>query len=326
MAAFTRRSVLCAALALAFAQTGGAQTNAPMPGQPQPPSARGNEIPAEVIDDPRVKTVDLGPADAPWRVFIGHPRVAPPPGGYSVIFALDGNATFPLLWRARETLAPDAPVVIVGIGYPTAHRFDTLRRFFDLTPLTAPEHTPNRDGPVQTGGREAFLDFIEGAVFAEVARHVPVDPSQRTLFGHSLGGLFTLYTLYTRPQLFSRYVAADPSIWWNGGSLLQEETAFRQALASATAASPLPESRVRLLVENSGRQPERPTGGDTSRSNPAYSGQLAAERLAQTGGLGVFYRLFPTDSHASMLAPALADGFLFHLDRVADGIGLVEQK
>jgi hypothetical protein len=40
------------------------------------------------------------------------------------------------------------------------------------------------------------------------------------LFGHSLSGLFVLWTLFTRAELFQYYLASSPSIWWNDHEIL----------------------------------------------------------------------------------------------------------
>jgi len=40
--------------------------------------------------------------------------------------------------------------------------------------------------------------------------------------GHSYGGLFALHALLRRPQFFSRYAAAAPSLWWQDGFILRE--------------------------------------------------------------------------------------------------------
>ena len=58
-----------------------------------------------------------------------------------------------------------------------------------------------------------------------------VDSSQFYLFGHSLGGLFSLWTYLIDPSLFAKYVAVSPSIWWNNHELLQilQQTKHEQA-------------------------------------------------------------------------------------------------
>jgi predicted alpha/beta superfamily hydrolase len=44
--------------------------------------------------------------------------------------------------------------------------------------------------------------------------------------GHSLGGLFALYTLFHFPDTFDRYVALSPSLWWDNGVIFEYESAF----------------------------------------------------------------------------------------------------
>jgi hypothetical protein len=38
--------------------------------------------------------------------------------------------------------------------------------------------------------------------------------------GESLAGLFVVETFFAEPALFAHYVALDPSLWWNGGALV----------------------------------------------------------------------------------------------------------
>jgi hypothetical protein len=50
-----------------------------------------------------------------------------------------------------------------------------------------------------------------------------MDSSNLTLSGHSLGGLFALYTLFTEPNLFSNYIASSPSTSFDVEELLSLE-------------------------------------------------------------------------------------------------------
>lgn len=54
------------------------------------------------------------------------------------------------------------------------------------------------------------------------------DPTDRTLMGHSWGGLFALYALLAQPQLFQRCVAGSPDLQHDQGYLLRTEAAFAQ--------------------------------------------------------------------------------------------------
>ena len=46
--------------------------------------------------------------------------------------------------------------------------------------------------------------------------------------GCSLGGLFTLYTLFTEPGLFNRYIAASPAFSWDNEVIYQYEQKYSE--------------------------------------------------------------------------------------------------
>ncbi|GAB6926930.1 hypothetical protein JCM10914A_09130 [Paenibacillus sp. JCM 10914] len=159
--------------------------------------------------------------DCDYRIFITEPMGPPPEDGYPILYSLDGNATFGSLAEAirlqSRTPRGIAPAIIVGIGYDSESPIVTEERFRDYTIEASQEELPARpDGSKwpATGGAEEFLTFIEEQLKPEVERRYPVNRRQQTLFGHSLGGFFTMYVLFTKPERFQRYVAASPSIWW----------------------------------------------------------------------------------------------------------------
>ncbi|MNI69664.1 Ferri-bacillibactin esterase BesA [compost metagenome] len=55
-----------------------------------------------------------------------------------------------------------------------------------------------------------------------------VDQDQRSLVGHSFGGMFGVYALFTRPQLFQHVIAISPSLWWRDRYLMAHERTFMQ--------------------------------------------------------------------------------------------------
>lgn len=288
-----RRSLIAGALAAAAGLGATASRAQDRTGQRRP---RGQQ-PAERIADPRATHFQIGPADKPWRIFLGLPAVPPPATGYSALVALDGNASFPALWHLREQIAPQQPVMLVGIGYPVETRNDTTRRWFDLTspgkqPVPA---QPGLRGPGDrpTGGQDAFLTMIADALLPLLRRDHQVDISALTFFGHSLGGLFVLHTLFTRPGLFARYAAADASTWWNAGEALREAAAFRGGVLAAGGR--LDPARP-LLVANSG-----------DRRPPIL------DALADLPGLDLIHRPHPDESHGSLIGPAAADALALHL-------------
>lgn len=257
-----------------------------------------------------------------YRIFLVRPSEPPPPDGYPVIFLLDGNATVPMM---EKVIGPNPPepygsAAVVGIGYPTDEPFDILHRYRDLTPPTPPEFIPpSRDGAsvIETGGRDDFLAFIETQVIPAVEARLPVDRRRRTLFGHSLGGLFSLYVLYTKGELFQTYVAADPAIWWSGQAILKEQAAF---LARSKGADVV--SGTALLIETSGKLVERPLpAADAERLKRLRSGQTGREvaaTLATVPGLRLAFHDFVEESHGSMLPLAVADALRFAFGRGPD--------
>ncbi|CAO3438119.1 alpha/beta hydrolase [Azospirillum doebereinerae] len=249
------------------------------------------------------------------RVFLVHPTEPPPPGGYPVVYLLDGNATLPMAEKARGPNPPTplGAAVLVGVGYPTDKPFDVPRRYRDLTPLTPPELIPpSREGgdAIRTGGRDDFLAFLQEQVKPAVESRLPIDRKRQTLFGHSLGGLFALYVLYTQPALFQTYVAADPAIWWSGQAILKEQAAFlekaaREGLPAGTA----------LLVETSGKMVERSlSDAETAkvrRLRAGPTGREVADTLSAVPGLRLAFRAFPDESHGSMIPLSVADALPF---------------
>ncbi|HYG68165.1 MAG TPA: alpha/beta hydrolase-fold protein, partial [Anaeromyxobacteraceae bacterium] len=70
--------------------------------------------------------------------------------------------------------------------------------------------------PFETsGGADAFLGFLEQEVVPFVEQRYRTAPL-RILGGHSFGGLFALHALTERPGLFRAYVAASPTLTWDG--------------------------------------------------------------------------------------------------------------
>jgi predicted alpha/beta superfamily hydrolase len=143
-----------------------------------------------------------------------------------VIYMLDANFYFGLVTELTRIMAqcfelPDT--VIVGIGYPTtepAHEaYDLVSgwRTRDLTPIESDfaesevlKYSPALDH-VESGGAGNFLQFILEELIPWVEAEYPAEAADRTLLGHSWGGLFALYALF-HTNTFHQYVVCDPDI------------------------------------------------------------------------------------------------------------------
>jgi hypothetical protein len=148
------------------------------------------------------------------------------------IYVLDGNLCLAMASSIARTLQFVAfgamkPVLCVGIGYPADPLEVMALRSRDLTPTVAEmPPTPIPMDKYGLGGADRFLDALTDEVFPLIEERFRSDPRDRTIVGWSLGGLFALHTLFTRPQSFAKYVAISPSIWWNDRTLLTSEEAY----------------------------------------------------------------------------------------------------
>ena len=147
------------------------------------------------------------------------PEGPSPPEGWRSLFLLDAEGCFATAAEAlgRMSRRPDAtgvsPLLIVGIS-AASDRPDFAARRWNFTP--PPPDAAHRDG---SGGAEAFLDLLQTGVKPLVASRAPLDPNRQTLFGHSLAGYFTLWSMFHDPAGFRAYAAISPSIWWDRSGL-----------------------------------------------------------------------------------------------------------
>ncbi|WP_303794388.1 alpha/beta hydrolase [Sandarakinorhabdus limnophila] len=180
-----------------------------------------------------------------YRVQVAMPSEPPPPSGYPVVYVTDGAGFFGALTdvtRVRTMGGEVAPAVIVGISYPEDDMTVQMsRRTLDLTQVDADagmkaEAAKLGGKPGEYAGADNFLTIIETEIKPRVAALAKTDPARSILYGHSLGGLFTLHVLFTRPAAFQTYLISSPSIWWRGKDVLKDEAAFARAVSDRKVA------------------------------------------------------------------------------------------
>lgn len=143
--------------------------------------------------------------------FVLYVRVPPeaaaePDRKFPVIYALDGDHTFPMMCSVATELSWSGavpPVIVVGIGYGTLDLENGNHRSRDLSPQPY-------GGEEDSGGGPRFLEFLLTEAFSEIEAKFPADPEQRYLYGHSLGGLFSLYAYTKSADAFQGIVAGSP--------------------------------------------------------------------------------------------------------------------
>jgi hypothetical protein len=162
-----------------------------------------------------------------YTIFVTRPPKPAPPEGYPLLVVLDANLNFATAASSawgRASFADIAPIVVVGIGYPTGDQPTLLtRRVFDFTEATASRPAaPSLIGK-SIGGAETFRQGVVAAVLRKMDREEDVNPRCHVLFGQSLGGLFTVNTLFLDPNMFEGYFAASPSVHINAAQLYDKD-------------------------------------------------------------------------------------------------------
>ncbi|KAI8651457.1 hypothetical protein NCS55_01390600 [Fusarium keratoplasticum] len=173
-----------------------------------------------------------------WPLCWGEDRVAPENEVVNTLYLVDGNAYFftAVDVTRRLEFTNSTRTVVVGVGYPPGKYVYDFRRGPDLTPPSSDgtydlplDSNGNPRTDIEFGEAHDFLDFIQHEVMTHV--HDKLFPKaslhtgKKALFGHSYGGIFTLNTMFTRPNLFHTYIAASPIIWWNNHFLVKEQEA-----------------------------------------------------------------------------------------------------
>ena len=197
-------------------------------------SADRNALPGYVIPRSEVRTLPVNAAGRQYALFIGLPvsYAKEPTRRYPVVFVTDGYWDFQKLTALHGPLVYDkyAPeFIVVGMGYAGENPdFNNLRRW-ELSPVSF-------GTPADTSGHaKEYLDTIEKVFIPLIDKEYRTDPKQRVLGGASLGGLFTLYTMFTKPELFSAYVAVTPAVALQDDWLLKYEEDFAKSGKSLNA-------------------------------------------------------------------------------------------
>jgi uncharacterized protein len=209
---------------------------------------------------------------------------------YPVVYVTDGYWDFQKITGIHGSLVYDrvAPEFItVGLGYVGENLDYGYLRRWELSPV------PFGD-PKESGRAADFLQTISNQIIPFVEREYRADPSQRVLAGASMGGLFTLFSMYTQPELFQGYIAVTPAVVIGNNWLLDYEAKF------AASGRPLP---VRLHV----------TVG--SNESPGFIGGILRynQRVSNRkhDGLAYEFKVIEGERHAGMQFEAYVRGLRF---------------
>ena len=219
---------------------------------------------------------------------------------YPVVFVLDGEVFLPTVNDVQNYynggFTPG--MVLIGIS-------NDKNRMRDLTTSKIDDPYGNENGEAAN-----FIEFIASELIPFVENKYPVT-NFRTLIGHSYGGLFALYSLVHHPQLFTNYLAIDPSLDWDNQQLIKEA---KENVSSANYKGKT------LFMSLGGQVYMQKTGmtlneikKDTtdftifSRSNISFSEVLNQNKQNE---LSFEWKFYPRDLHGTIPFPSIMDGLI----------------
>jgi hypothetical protein len=246
-------------------------------------------------------------------------------------YVLDGNAeglTATEAIRRRRPVEFNQPdTIIVSIGYPTTIEDSpySTSRYADMQPPVCANCTiPAVPGvPSNADGLIAFIDtalrpWVKQEVFPSAKFN------RDALFGHSFAGLFVLYALSSRPDLFDTFLSASPALYWNDDYVFNH-TDFLAPLktANSTANATKPAFQISYGgLEQFPKQRRTETDEEfefrksilvpqrmTDLTNKLYDELVGSPALRD-----VEIREFPNSYHATVGGAALSDGIDYFLD------------
>lgn len=144
----------------------------------------------------------------------------------------------------------------------------------------------------KTGNSAIFLDFIEKELIPFIESNYRVIPDDRYLGGYSYGGLFALSVLFTKPELFTRYIAGSPSIDFADGALYRFEKKYSLTHKDLNAKLFMSAGALETTIT---RDIKRMTDTLKSRNYP---------------GLSIETVIFPDENHATCVPAAMMRGYV----------------
>jgi len=169
------------------------------------------------------------------KVFVRLPKGYNNRKSYPLIIKSDGNFNLKrwdesLILLAKQNKIEDFIVVSI----PNLFWSDSRNR--DLVPPYARqdvkiEKRPAEENSPETFGKaDLFLAFIETEVLPFIEKKYSINDN-RVLSGFSAGGSFVLYTIVTKPHLFTGYFAFSPAAWYDDSIVVSE---FEKNLSNTT--------------------------------------------------------------------------------------------
>ena len=223
---------------------------------------------------------------------------------YPVVYVLDGEVFLPTVYNVHNFYSGGfmPEMIIVGIS-------NAKNRVRDLTTSKVTEMY-GMPFEQENGAADNFRKFIEKELIPFIESKYPVT-NYRTLIGHSYGGLFTVYTLLSQPDIFANYLAIDPSLDWDNQRLITEaEEVFKNQ--NYQNKSLFMSLSGQLHMQNSEITIDNVMQDSTAYTLFARSNITFSNIAKQNTDNGLFFdwKFYPKDIHGTVPFPSIMDGLI----------------
>lgn len=288
----------------------------------------------------------------PYEIQVSIPLWPATKGGYPVIYVLDGDVYFPTAAIQSDVLLTKNAAVVVGVGHGALNDRAVYDRYapgehgrpmfaagvlrnHDFKWPAKPEHRApdfmeDQPGNGDSGDLDSFLQVIEKEIKPKVEALVPIDRNNQAIWGWSLGGLAVVRALFTEPEAFRSFIATSPSLWYDGGAILDGEKRFADEVTAKYIAP-------RVLITNGALEadsvalsqsyidslarPQRAEAASYSKMRSTWPSMIGgardlAARLASLNGqpgYKVEYQLIPDENHMGSAFVAVGRAVKFAL-------------
>jgi predicted alpha/beta superfamily hydrolase len=211
---------------------------------------------------------------------------------YETIYVLDGEWNLDLFsyaynFQKKEGFVPPAIIVALPNSYPDGQNM----RERDFLPVKSEYNK-------LAGGADNFIGFLKAELIPYINSKYPSN-NENSLFGHSFGGLFTMYAFLVQPDLFSNYYCSDPSFWWGND--------FDNKLAEKTFKTTKYQNKT-LWVN----------GITETAQNMGILKMDSILKSSAPSGLSWKIGIYPKETHNSVRFKGIYDGLRFTYDGFSD--------
>lgn len=220
----------------------------------------GRETPDPSLQQRSLQSSVLGEARA-YQVHLPDSYARDPAKRFPVVYVLDGGAqsahtAASVALMARIGAMPEAIVVGIPGG---------AQRNRDHTPPGMRQDADAADSP--DGEADRYLAYLQRELLPQVEHEFRAS-GERVLAGNSRGGLFVVYAMTEKPQLFRAFIANSPALWRDHAAMVERLQGFLHAT---------PGLRTRLFLSLG--------DAENAKMRGAYRQAIAALQRAAPPGL-----------------------------------------